>query len=383
MVYLELADDKSHKFYEVTVQDTEVIIRYGRIGTEGQTSNSTYATAEKAQAAAEKKINEKLKKGYVRSQSSSSSLSELVTDPKPISLPYWLPEDFCVYADGTGSVGTAGWGAEARILPTVNQYRGADGGYVAFYSRDPAKAVYSVGGGIYVIGQIRLQGRYIGRIFHPAGYEHQDISAATEFKELCRKTFGIEGWAGGDTGGWFGITHSPRRRPSEVQHRQPAPVPSRPALAPIDRSTRSIMAVTLQAGEELRWQTSQLRSRCVVQIVAVSHSPWFSFNLTSGDDITYHFNPRTSQGQIVQNTRVAQQWGNEERIPLPPVIMSGEEFELAIAIQSTEFAVYLNNNWLCDYRHRLSAAAIDGLFLVAGQGSVEVRSVKVIQSAIR
>ncbi|VXD16800.1 hypothetical protein [Planktothrix paucivesiculata] len=122
-------------------------------------------------------------------------------------IPYWLPEDFPIFMDNQGIFGTSrgeGQGVEPRILPTVNQYKGADGGYVAFYSRDPAKAVYSVGGGIYVVGQIRLKGRYIGRIFHPEGYLNQDISAIPEFKALCRKTFGVEGWAGGDTGGWFG-----------------------------------------------------------------------------------------------------------------------------------------------------------------------------------
>lgn len=65
-VYLELSDGKSHKFYEATVNGTEIIIRYGRIGTTGQSSSTTYATAETAQAEATKKINEKLKKGYLR-----------------------------------------------------------------------------------------------------------------------------------------------------------------------------------------------------------------------------------------------------------------------------------------------------------------------------
>ncbi|MCY7392926.1 MAG: DUF1963 domain-containing protein [Leptolyngbyaceae cyanobacterium CAN_BIN12] len=45
---------------------TEIIIRYGRIGTTGQSSSTTYATAETAQSEAAKKINEKLKKGYLR-----------------------------------------------------------------------------------------------------------------------------------------------------------------------------------------------------------------------------------------------------------------------------------------------------------------------------
>ena len=64
--YLELseADGVSHKFYEVIINDTQVSIRYGRIGDKGQTQVKTYPTAEKAKADATKKINEKLRKGY-------------------------------------------------------------------------------------------------------------------------------------------------------------------------------------------------------------------------------------------------------------------------------------------------------------------------------
>jgi predicted DNA-binding WGR domain protein len=64
--YLELSetDGSSHKFYEVIVEDTQVSIRYGRIGDAGQTKTKTYPTPEKAKAEAAKKINEKLKKGY-------------------------------------------------------------------------------------------------------------------------------------------------------------------------------------------------------------------------------------------------------------------------------------------------------------------------------
>jgi predicted DNA-binding WGR domain protein len=65
-IYLELSEGESgsHKFYEVIVNDTEVSIRYGRIGDRGQTKTSTYANPEKAQAEATKKINEKKRKGY-------------------------------------------------------------------------------------------------------------------------------------------------------------------------------------------------------------------------------------------------------------------------------------------------------------------------------
>ncbi|WP_310721395.1 WGR domain-containing protein [Streptomyces lydicus] len=64
--YLELSQDGggAHKFYEVTVRDTDVSVRYGRIGADGQRQLSSFPTREKAQAAAARKIGEKVRKGY-------------------------------------------------------------------------------------------------------------------------------------------------------------------------------------------------------------------------------------------------------------------------------------------------------------------------------
>ncbi|MGN9837301.1 WGR domain-containing protein [Nonomuraea sp. H19] len=66
MTYLELSEDGggSHKFYEVTVADTQVTITYGRIGESGQTKVTSFPSTAKAQAAAAKKIAEKTRKGY-------------------------------------------------------------------------------------------------------------------------------------------------------------------------------------------------------------------------------------------------------------------------------------------------------------------------------
>jgi len=85
-LYLEFSDDKSHKFYEVTVLGTSVTIRYGRIGSSGQSSSTTYATAEKAQSEATQKINEKLRKGYVQvaSEGDASTPDDLL-NPEPVS----------------------------------------------------------------------------------------------------------------------------------------------------------------------------------------------------------------------------------------------------------------------------------------------------------
>ncbi|HSE96723.1 MAG TPA: WGR domain-containing protein [Blastocatellia bacterium] len=65
--YLELSEaGGSHKFYEVLINGAEVSIRYGRIGDQGQTKVTKYADEAKARADAEKKVNEKLRKGYER-----------------------------------------------------------------------------------------------------------------------------------------------------------------------------------------------------------------------------------------------------------------------------------------------------------------------------
>ncbi|MET7683466.1 WGR domain-containing protein [Streptomyces sp. NPDC005423] len=64
--YLELSQDDSaaHKFYEVLVDGATVTVRYGRIGSAGQTQTTTFPTGEKARGAAAKKVGEKVRKGY-------------------------------------------------------------------------------------------------------------------------------------------------------------------------------------------------------------------------------------------------------------------------------------------------------------------------------
>ncbi|MCD0483507.1 WGR domain-containing protein [Streptacidiphilus sp. ASG 303] len=64
--YLELSEEGggAHKFYEVRVEGVEVTIRYGRIGEQGQVRTSSFPSAEKAAAAAARKVGEKVRKGY-------------------------------------------------------------------------------------------------------------------------------------------------------------------------------------------------------------------------------------------------------------------------------------------------------------------------------
>lgn len=57
-------DDKSNKFWEVEVKGTEMVVRYGKIGTDGQGTVKKFASTSGAETAAEKAIAEKIKKGY-------------------------------------------------------------------------------------------------------------------------------------------------------------------------------------------------------------------------------------------------------------------------------------------------------------------------------
>lgn len=66
--YLELSVGSSHKFYEVTVEETRVIFRYGRIGTQGRREDYAFDSDDQAQAFANAKIQEKLRKGYQPAQ---------------------------------------------------------------------------------------------------------------------------------------------------------------------------------------------------------------------------------------------------------------------------------------------------------------------------
>lgn len=77
--YLERSEGQEHKFYEVTVDGADLTIRYGRIGTDGQTQRKTLPDSAQAQAEADKKLAEKRKKGYadaVKGQTAKKSVAE-------------------------------------------------------------------------------------------------------------------------------------------------------------------------------------------------------------------------------------------------------------------------------------------------------------------
>ena len=67
--YFEFIGGNSAKYWEVTVNGTGVTVRYGRIGSTGQTSTKSFAGVAAANRHAKKLIASKIKKGYTEAVS--------------------------------------------------------------------------------------------------------------------------------------------------------------------------------------------------------------------------------------------------------------------------------------------------------------------------
>jgi len=65
MRHFEFVGGGSSKFWEMSISGNSFTVRFGRIGTAGQTQTKTFADDAKANHEAEKLIAEKLKKGYI------------------------------------------------------------------------------------------------------------------------------------------------------------------------------------------------------------------------------------------------------------------------------------------------------------------------------
>ena len=61
----EFVAGTSNKFWEISQSGTEVTVRFGRIGSEGQTQTKDYGSWEDAAERVRKLVAEKLKEGYM------------------------------------------------------------------------------------------------------------------------------------------------------------------------------------------------------------------------------------------------------------------------------------------------------------------------------
>ena len=77
--YFEFQDAKSAKFWEVTTDGTAVTVRYGKIGTNGQSQTKELADAAAAAKHVAKLVAEKTGKGYV--ESGDSAVAQAASEP--------------------------------------------------------------------------------------------------------------------------------------------------------------------------------------------------------------------------------------------------------------------------------------------------------------
>src|SRR5689334_21203324 len=71
----ELVEGKSSKFWEVDVQGANLTVRFGRIGTNGQTLTKSFSNADAAAKEREKLVREKAGKGYSLKSSNGERLA--------------------------------------------------------------------------------------------------------------------------------------------------------------------------------------------------------------------------------------------------------------------------------------------------------------------
>lgn len=112
-IYLELCDGHSQEFDEVTVNGLTVTIRYGQIGTAGETESSTYKSPRKALAAAEKHLNEKLRQGYIITAIAQRQRSSPDLDIDQLIRPAWKP----IVSEGDGDLLASKFGGRPWLAP--------------------------------------------------------------------------------------------------------------------------------------------------------------------------------------------------------------------------------------------------------------------------
>ncbi len=82
----ECVEGNASKFWEVAVSGEALTVRYGRIGTAGQTQTKSFASAAKAQAEHDKLIREKTGKGYAEVDSKASAPTSPTVGSSPASV---------------------------------------------------------------------------------------------------------------------------------------------------------------------------------------------------------------------------------------------------------------------------------------------------------
>jgi len=106
----------------------------------------------------------------------------------------------------------------------------------------------------------------------------------------------------------------------------------------------------------------------VVRGKVKKHAERFHINLQTddGDDssnISFHFNPRQSQGEVIRNSMVDGGWMDEETdsefFPFAPK----QSFEIRIICTKWNYVVFVNGQHFCNYDHRVDLRSVSHIYV--------------------
>lgn len=97
----------------------------------------------------------------------------------------------------------------------------------------------------------------------------------------------------------------------------------------------------------------------------VPDSEKFNVDLLAGDDIAFHFNPRFNQKKTVNNSCFGGQWGQEEIVSNLPFTKK-KGVDVLIVCENEQYAIYVNADPYCTFKHRIDPNKIDGLAIGPG-----------------
>jgi len=84
-------DDKSNKFWSITLEDKSHTVHFGKVGSSGQEQRKEFSSQEEAEKSYNKLINEKIKKGYVEVSEEENPLENLKRKLGKFKRKYWKP----------------------------------------------------------------------------------------------------------------------------------------------------------------------------------------------------------------------------------------------------------------------------------------------------
>ncbi|XP_016979356.1 galectin-9 isoform X1 [Drosophila rhopaloa] len=139
---------------------------------------------------------------------------------------------------------------------------------------------------------------------------------------------------------------------------------------------------------------SLVEGRCLKiegRVRLLPHS--FYINLQKGQDIwphpqiAFHLNPRFTKASsgaigkavVCRNAWLEGAWAQEERSELDTNFRPGRTFSLAIVCTKTAYEVYVNRQFMTDFKYKLSPALVDTVYI---QGDVKLWNVTMEQNPL-